>query len=55
MTDEEEVGIFKKAFKELGSFIRKKHFSKRQPIVYLKDGWIVKEFWNGRIEKVKKI
>jgi hypothetical protein len=35
--------------------IRKQHFDAGLPIVYAKDGWVVKEYKDGRIVKIQKI
>jgi len=52
MTETERI---KAAVAEKMKMIRKEHFSKDLPIVYAKEGWIVKEYKDGTIEKVKKL
>jgi hypothetical protein len=51
-----EKEILKKALGNLEKKVRQEHFSKGLPICYMtEDRWIVYEYPDGRIEKLKKI
>lgn len=51
-----EKVILKKALENMSKTIREQHFSKGLPICYMnKERWIVYEYSDGRIEKLKRI
>lgn len=52
---EQEIENLREAVSIKMAAIRALHFENNLPIVYLKDGWIVKEYKNGKIKKIKRI
>ena len=57
--DDEEDGLFREKIpeilKSMANDVKARHFAAGLPIVYAKDGWIVEEYSDGKIVKVKEL